>query len=579
VFAGADWNDDETEVTGSWTLAPGSPHVSRLTPTVSGGSGLLSGEVELEAWVTSVALEDYNTPRSNRSIANPDVDSDDDGVDDGLGDHDYNDALAAALELENTLLSQTKATAESISKRSARTGRSQLSEMSDTIGEVQATVESCSDDVCVTVRENADVREELVQQAQGHVENGEWDDAAARLDKVQNKTSDIIQSLSKTSRGGGVTRRRVVVARGLSSIAPPGDNPLTETERAELVEYLSGSPMVGERFNMCLPDAEVPGGNRSIREEVTPERLFAYLAGQAGDENGKVYSWGYSKVSSENSEDCDDDDPSVRPDAVCGSSPHFVADVSEPVATGGGLMAARRADGHVVVTNSPPSAEGGAPAMVCPVEGEPFEPAGLDAWGKRSDGPPATMEAQGRLLDWTVVQVMVQPPDCPQPVPALLYVSRGLSDGQLIYSGGWVIDDAALYKDSMTALTLAGETQVVGIECCFDFTDDGGAAVLVSRAITGERARRGARVATGSIESLVKAGVMSENDVSDIRSFSPNSYSRNGSSTDGEDGSSNSDVVVTHCPLDAPVLHLVNAGSASDQVKFKAGAELSKSVN
>jgi hypothetical protein len=31
--------------------------------------------------------------------------------------------------------------------------------------------------------------------------------------------------------------------------------------------------------------------------------------------------------------------------------------------------------------------------------------------------------------------------------------------------------------------------------------------------------------------------------------------------------------------MDAPVLHLVNASSASDAVKFKAGAELSKSVN
>jgi len=37
--------------------------------------------------------------------------------------------------------------------------------------------------------------------------------------------------------------------------------------------------------------------------------------------------------------------------------------------------------------------------------------------------------------------------------------------------------------------------------------------------------------------------------------------------------------VVTHCPLDAPVLHLVSAESASNEVKFKAGAELSKSVN
>jgi len=44
-------------------------------------------------------------------------------------------------------------------------------------------------------------------------------------------------------------------------------------------------------------------------------------------------------------------------------------------------------------------------------------------------------------------------------------------------------------------------------------------------------------------------------------------------------GEAGGEVAVTHCPLDAPVLHLVNAASASNGVKFKTGAELSKSVN
>lgn len=42
VFAGADWNDDDTEITftleGELRLKP---HVARLTPRVSAGSGLL----------------------------------------------------------------------------------------------------------------------------------------------------------------------------------------------------------------------------------------------------------------------------------------------------------------------------------------------------------------------------------------------------------------------------------------------------------------------------------------------------------------------------------------------------------
>src|SRR6056297_1311645 len=71
----------------------GDPTVYKLTPTVSGDSGLLSGEVELEAWVTAQALAaaNYNNTRSNKAgIQAPDGDADSDG--DGLGDRDYNDA-------------------------------------------------------------------------------------------------------------------------------------------------------------------------------------------------------------------------------------------------------------------------------------------------------------------------------------------------------------------------------------------------------------------------------------------------------------------------------------------------------
>ncbi|ELZ43067.1 hypothetical protein C463_09975 [Halorubrum californiense DSM 19288] len=89
------------------------------------------------------------------------------------------------LELENQLLSQTKAEAESISKRSARTGRNGIADMCDTIRDIQATLESRSDDVCVTVREQADGRVKLTRQAAAHVDNGEWDHAAETIREIQ----------------------------------------------------------------------------------------------------------------------------------------------------------------------------------------------------------------------------------------------------------------------------------------------------------------------------------------------------------------------------------------------------------
>jgi hypothetical protein len=185
------------------------------------------------------------------------------------------------------------------------------------------------------------------------------------------------------------------------------------------------------------------------------------------------------------------------------------------------------------------------------------------------------MDAQGRIVDLTVAQVMVQPPGCPEPVPALMYVGRGRSDGQLVYSGGWIIDDAALYENSTTVLSMAGAAQVVGIECCFDYsadTDGDGISDVVARAGLSERARRGARMDSGTVDELVRAGV-----------FSADSFDSEGPVVSGfmmsRSGGGGGRVALTHVAVDAPVLHLINAASASDEVKFKTGAELSKSVN
>ncbi|MGM0717614.1 MAG: hypothetical protein ACQET5_10685 [Halobacteriota archaeon] len=516
----------------------------RLSPVIRVDEGPLSGDVELEAWVTGqVTTEDYDTPRSNRSAARPDEldsDSDDDGVDDG-GD----DVREAALELERELLGEVETAAESISKRSARTGRNpetdkpiteSLDDMDGIISEVQATLERCSADVCVTVLENADHRTRLVQQARGHVDNEEWDEAAAAAEKVQEIVEADIERLENAVGG----------------------------EREALVEYLIGSPVVGERFTVCLPDAEVPGGNGSLAEEVTPQRFIDYVTGRAaGDGDGKLYAWGNRPSTASGNggaNDCDDSDSPLRPGDVC-TPTHLESAVSAPTETGGSLDSTRASDGTVIVVNDPPRAEAGVSVLVCPADGEAYEPSGLSEWGSESGASAETPTI--------VCQVLVQPPECPEPFPALLYVKRCRSDGQLIYTGGWVTDKAALYEESVTMLTVAGETQVVGVEavvdgeCCFDYND------VVLRSLSSERARRGARLESGSVNALIEAGVLSDDRV--IR--------KRPGRLDGASGDHGGEVVVTHCPLDCPVFHLVNAGSASDEVKFKAGAELSKSVN
>jgi len=591
VLAGADWNDDETEVTLTFEdELLQEPHVSRLTPT-------LAGRVELEGWVTSTALvaANYNNTRSNKAgIRAPDgdgdADSDADGVDDDVRAEDYNsprsnrsiagpsdiigddmdeddETFRRVSRLDARLEEATTAAATAISKRSARTGRNPETkkEITETLGDMKAVLaemrdvlERCSDESCVAALANVADREADVVRAQEYVQDGEWE--AFGLD------------------GGGDGNDILVGDYLLPPVEFDSSGLFSPGEQAELFRYLEQKPVVAERFSVCLPDAEVPGGNGSIEQAVTPERLFSYLTGRS-DGEGQLYAWGSNTAGlngPDESGDCDDDDSTVSPGAVCGETPHFVAEMTGPVATGGGLLAERTADGHVVVANSPPSAEAGASVVVCPVEGDPFEPEGLDAWAKKMDDVPVKITQQGRLLNLTVAQVMVQPPGCPESVPALIYVSRGLSDGQLIYSGGWIIDDAALYENSTTMLSMAGAAQVVGIECCFDYSADAdgdGLSDLVARAGLSERARRGARMDSGTVDELVEAGVLLTD------SFDPEEPVVNDITRFRSGGGGGGRAVLTHVAVDAPVLHLVDAASASDDVKFKAGAELSKSVN
>jgi hypothetical protein len=561
--------------------------VYKLTPTASAGSGLLSGEVELEAWVTSTALgaidlegeatytgdaaftagANYNNSRSNKSKIRSD-DTDSDGG--GLGDRDYNDALRAALDSENTLLSQTTEAA-SISKRSARTGRGKNSKeihkyfdnMRSSINEIQETLESCSDDVCVTVREHAEGRKKLTQQAATHVDDGEWDRAAEALREIQGIVEGDIELLEKSLQD---TSEHVLENPPLQDLTGASDEDI-----AALYEYLAGEPVISEQFTITVPDASIPGGDVALGDELTPRRIIEYVTGRA-DDDGHVYAWGDNEVETGNGGG--KSSPYIFPtlgegessimsdDNSLFNSDTFLSAVSGPVDTGIHLES-HVVDRRVTVNpvNDPPQATETTPALAVSADGASSEPADFDEWGAEL--------GEGSTTSTLVCPMVVAPPECPSPFPALLYVRRCKHADQYIYTGGWVIDDGSLYENSITLVAVGEPTAVIGVGAG-DLDGDGYGDVMARR-LSGERERRGARLFDGAVSDAVAEGLLSQAEGDDIVL-----RKRPGRTMRQEEGAA-ADVPVT-MTAQGRLVHFTGA-SASDDVKFNAGAELSKSVN
>ena len=575
-------------------VSTGTPHVARLTPTLAGEVGGASGEVELEGWVTSTAISaaNYNNTRSNKAgIRAPDSDGDgsgDDGsdgteranynntrsnrsgirapdiVDDELDESD--ETFQVIVRVDEQLEAATAAAWAAISKRSARTGRnpeldkeisSALDEMDAALTELRAVLERCSDESCARALTNVADREADLELAREHAENGDWDAFGLRT--------------GGDGQSSGGNNDDIIVGDYL--VAPPSFDVVgsyTPGKKAALFRYLDREPIVAERCTVCLPNAEVPGGNGSIAEEVTPQRIIDYLTGHSSGA-GRVYSWGDSDADGDGVGDCDDTDPDVRPDAVCGTTPHFVAEVSKASVTRSGLVASRGNDGSVVVASSPASPNGPSTVWV-PAEGDVVESPDLSGYGTLGGDVSRAATQQGRIQGPVVSQVMVQPPGCPVAFPALLYVGRGLSDDQLVYSGGWVIDDTALYENSQTVLSMVGATPIVGVDYG-DMDGDGFSDVALKAAAGG----RPGQIADRSVEQQVESGVLPSAAVQGDDSLVRKRPGR----TQGSDVSADGDEYgfVTNVCADASVLHLVNAGRASNEVKFKAGAELSGQIS
>ena len=343
---------------------------------------------------------------------------------------------------------------------------------------------------------------------------------------------------------------------------------LSDDEVRGMYEYLEGEPVLGERCVITLPDARVPRGGPSIESLITPQQLIDFVTGRA-EGDGKVYSWGgntYEKAAEADEDDEDDEDDEsctqhntglpTENSLYCWGGHTSQTDISGPTHTYGSLDVLTSDSGVVVtnVTNRPPAASDTKSMIGVRSDGRSADVDSLDAWGREA-GPASS-------TSMIVCQVLVQPVGCPCPFPALLHVQRHKNNDQYVYSCGWVIDESCLYENSVTALTGGGGGKVTIQDITLDRSGEvSGDEIL--RLLVDDVSPVGSQMFFGRLEDAVSTGSI------------PDELEEKVARAVSSDG----DVYCSCYPFDGHCLHLVDNESTSDTVKFKAGAELSKSVN
>ncbi|WP_277554106.1 hypothetical protein [Halobaculum limi] len=313
-----------------------------------------------------------------------------------------------------------------------------------------------------------------------------------------------------------------------------------------LFNYLGGDPVIAERFAISVPDARLPGG-RALADELTPARLVAYLTGDPDDGLCQAARRGEGVV---------------HRDIACRNV--LSARLAEENDKGRLVRATTDADGVVVTGTNGDDPDGAA--MVFVAEGGQETGGDADDWGREVTPGAARSEGESASMTATLVcPVFARPPDCPTGMPALLHLRRCRHDGQLLYVGGWTVDDGALYEDAATLLVGEGPTEVVGVSPADiervagggDLDGDGYGDLLAQR-FGRDRSRYGVTLFSGVHDPESAALPRALRSI--VRDHA---------------GDLRNSVVSA---LDAPVVHLAAAG-ASNEVKFKAGAELSGQVN
>ena len=556
---GDDGSSGQTQV-----LRTGSVGVTYVPATARADSR----EIELEGFSVSGATkaQDYNATRSNKPTSEWWGGPDDDIVDD-------DDDADGILDVELGLLGHVVTAQDAVERRAPDEAKRALDGfIDDTETALRPKLDKCGTGVCETVRENSDIRAQGVRIARRAVDDANWAVAVRELAGVEEIVLGDIERLDD-----------VLVERR------PG-----RPRFIDIIEYMRNEPTIGERFAVCLPDASLPGDLGSLAEELTPGRVLSYFA--ASHEEGGRHTPFHNKYRPQFAVEYDDDGciqidgpVSLHRDLACQTILSAELDTYRTENRG---IVGYSTEGGAVVSGAPASADADGKCVFVAADGTLREPETLDSWGEIILGEDRDMvmpddnvehDNGGSGSQTLVCPVAVTPADCPCPLPGLFYVRRIVRDDQLVFAGGWILDEGALYEDSVTLLFDEGPTEIASVtpdDIASDDFDD-----RIVEGFSRDRSRYGSAIGSARVQGtemnkaeLIEAMASHALTQTDKGRKGLNAVNVKVLGRQGDDDGDEGPTYASATAVDAPLVHLAGAGELSVEEKLASTGRIETGV-
>ncbi|MFC7251027.1 hypothetical protein ACFQJ5_14415 [Halomicroarcula sp. GCM10025324] len=354
----------------------------------------------------------------------------------------------------------------------------------------------------------------------------------------------------------------------------------TDTETADddaLREYLEDEPTIGERFVVCLPDAKLPGDRGSLAEQLTLDRVLAYFA--PSREPDGVRAPFHDQYGSQGIEYDDDGcirtagSVSLHEDIAC---QNILSAELDTYRTAGRGIVGHGMEGGAVVSGAPISAGIIGTRVFLTTDGT-----GEIILGEDRDmvmpGDNVEYDNGGSGSQTLVCPVAVTPVDAPTALPGLFYVRRVIHDDQIILAGGWILDEGALFEESVTLLFDEGPTEVASVTPDDIESDEYGDRIVEQFAR--DRSRLGSLVGSTLVEStemnkaelieqMASQAFQTDEGRKGLNAVNVKVLGEQGDDDDDDDGSD--DIRLSATALDAPLVHLAGAQELSEEEKLEA---------